>query len=576
MSEPVDVTQLLDVLRRVGGEPETVEVKSGAGGFPGSLRETLVAFANTDGGTVLVGVDEDAGFQVVDLPDVARYRDNLVALARDTITPPLTVSTDIVEVEGQLVLLGQVPGLPADQRPAYVTAKGMTTGAYLRTGDGDRRMSEGEIGLLYASRTQPTYDQEPVPDTSIEDLDPDLVRRTLERVRAGSPRLRRADNTVVLHNTGVLAERRPDSPLTLAGYLTFGDYPQRLFPQLMVSVVVHPPERGETRFLDNVTVRGPIPDLVSESLAVVRRNLAARAVMTDTGRRDQLEYPLGSIREAVVNAILHRDYSPLTRGTQIQVDLFPDRLVVRSPGGLHGGLTTDDLGQNRASSSRNSVLASLLSDTYLPHSDELIAENRHTGVPTMIDLARDNGLPRPVFDSTILSFAVTLDRSQLLGPDVRRWIAAVAGHLPSPRHEVALAMLRTGPVTNSMLREWGADRIDAGQVLRDLVATGLAVKEGGRRYARYRLTAPIDLTHAPPQPNLPSDASDTAERVTAALRSLGEATTQQLLDATGLSRPTVNAHVNALIARGQVAPEGARTSPKRRYRWVGDTEGERR
>ncbi|MEZ0491765.1 ATP-binding protein [Kineococcus sp. TBRC 1896] len=576
MPEPVDVAELLDVLRRIGGEPETVEVKSGAGGFPGSLKETLVAFANTDGGTVLVGVDEDAGFQVVDLPDVARYRDNLVALARDTITPPLTVSTDIVEVEGRLVLLGQVPDLPADQRPAYVTSKGMTTGAYLRTGDGDRRMSEGEIGLLYASRTQPTYDQEPVPGTSTEDLDQDLVRRTLERVRAGSPRLRRSNDTVVLHNIGVLAERRPDSPLTLAGLLTFGDYPQRLFPQLMVSVVVHPPERGETRFLDNVTVRGPIPDLVSESLAVLRRNLAARAVMTGTGRRDQLEFPLGSVREAIVNAVLHRDYSPLTRGTQVQVDLFPDRLVVRSPGGLYGGLTTDDLGQNRASSSRNAVLASLLSDTYLPHSDELIAENRHTGVPTMIDLARDNGLPRPVFDSSILSFTVTMDRSQLLGPDVRRWIAAVAGRLPSPRHEVALAMLRTGPVTNSVLREWGANRVEAGQVLRDLVTAGLAVKEGGRRYARYRLTAPTDLTLAPQPPSLPTDTSDTEDRVASALRSLGEATTQQLLDATGFSRPTVNTHVNALVARGQVVPEGARTSPKRRYRWVGDTGGDRR
>ncbi|MFB9376166.1 ATP-binding protein [Kineococcus gynurae] len=571
MVETTDVVELLQTLRRLRGEPETVEVKSGAGGFPASIRETLVAFANTDGGTVLIGIDEDAGFAVVDLPDVSRYRDNLVALARDTITPPLIVSAEIIDVEGRLILLGQVPALPSDQRPAYVTTKGMAGGAYLRTGDGDRRMSEGEIGLVYASRTRPVYDQEPVPGTSTDDLDLTVVRRTLERVRAGSPRLRRVDDLAVMHNIGILTERDASAPLTLAGLLTFGDFPQRLFPQLMVSVVVHPPEPGTTRFLDNVTIRGPIPDLVAESLAVVRRNLAARAVMTETGRRDQLEYPLTAVREAIVNAVLHRDYSPLTRGTQIQVDLFPDRLVIRSPGGLFGGLTVDDLGQNRASTSRNTVLASLLSDTYLPQSDELIAENRHTGVPTMIDLARDNGLPRPVFDSAILSFAVTMDRSQLLGPDTRAWISAVAGRLPSPRHEVALAMLRSGSVTNSMLREWGADRVEAGQVLRDLVSAGLAVKEGGRRYARYRFAGPSNTPGTFRQLELapPDDEVETVERVTAALRSLGEATTQQLMKVTRLSRPTVTGHVNTLIQRGDAAAVGARTSPRRRYRWLG-------
>ncbi|MBU4335464.1 MAG: ATP-binding protein, partial [Actinobacteria bacterium] len=127
-AERSGVAELLDSLRRIGGEPEGVEAKSGAGGFPASVRETLVAFANTDGGTILIGVDEAAGFAVVPIVDISRYRDNLVALARDSITPPLQIETEIVEIDGLHVLVAQVPPAPADRRPVYVTSKGIING----------------------------------------------------------------------------------------------------------------------------------------------------------------------------------------------------------------------------------------------------------------------------------------------------------------------------------------------------------------------------------------------------------------------------------------------------------------
>lgn len=570
--EQEDLAEILGVLRRVGGEPEGIEVKSGAGGFPTSVRESLVAFANTDGGTIIIGLDELAGFLVVPVSDLVRYRDNLVALARDAITPPLQIETDIVEVDEGRVLVANVPPARVDQKPVYVTAKGVTNGAYLRTGDGDRRMTEGEIALVYASRVQPTYDREAVEGTSTEDLDWTSLRRSLQRVRSGSAKLRVEDETMILYRLGVLAEPRSGSPLTLAGLLAFGEYPQRPFPQLMVSVVVHPSEHdSDTRFLDNVTVRGSIPDMVAEALAVVRRNLAARAVQGEFGRADRLEYPLESIREALVNALMHRDYSPLTRGTQVQVELHPDRLTVRSPGGLYGGLTTDDLGTEGASSSRNALLASLLSDTYLPGSEDLVAENRATGIPMMIRLARVSGLPRPAFFSTVLGFTVTMSRSELLGPAVRAWIVELGVPTPTPAHEIALAMMRGGPVTNAMLREWGADRITAGQVLRDLVNRGVAVKEGGRRYARYVLD-PSYLPSARTEPLVVKTVDrplSTTELVADSLRSLGDASADDLGALTGFSRPTIVAHLRRLIATGVAIADGARNSPKRRYRWVG-------
>lgn len=568
-----EIAELLDGLRRIGGEPEGIEVKSGAGGFPKSVLESIVAFANTDGGTVIIGVDESAGFAVVPLPDVTRYRDDIVALSRDAVTPPLQIETDIVEIDGLHVLVARVPPARSEVKPVFVTAKGTLNGAFLRTGDGDRRMSEGEVGLLFAARSQPLHDMEAVAGTSTDDLDWTSLRRTLQRVQAGSPKLRAVDETTALFRLGILAEARPDSPLTLAGLMTFGDYPQQKFPQLMVSVVVHPPEHTtDTRFLDNVTVRGSIPDMVSETLSALRRNLAARAVMGGLGRTDRLDFPLESVREALVNALLHRDYSSLTRGTQIQVELHPDKLTIQSPGGLFGGLVTDDLGEaGRPSASRNGLLASLLSDTYLPTSDTLVAENRSSGIPTMIRLARDHGLPRPGFTSTVLSFTVSMGRSELLGEDVRTWISTLDVPIPTAAHEIALAMMRVGPVTNAMLREWGADRTSAGQVLRDLVECGAAVKEGGRRYARYVLDP--SLTGRPRQQTLHFSIVDvplsTTERIAREVRTLRLASAEELQQATGLSRPTVLDHLRRLIDDGKVTAEGSRNSPLRRYRWAG-------
>ena len=560
-----ELVELVSSLRRIGGEPTTVEAKSGAGGFPKSVRESLVAFANTSGGTVVIGVEEDTGFQVVDIDDIAAYRDQLVSLSRDAITPPLQIETEIIEFEGKQILVAHVPPSTADHRPVYVTSKGVSTGADIRTGDGDRRMTEAEIALVYSSRTQPTYDRESVEGATYADLDKPAVLRTLERVRLGSAALRDSDDAVALYRLGILAEPALDSQPTLAGLLAYGAFPQQFFPQLMISVVVLASDSdGDSRFLDNVTVRGSLPEMVSEALAVVRRNLAARAVVVDAGRTDHLDYPLDAIREAVVNAVLHRDYSPTTRGTQIQVELSGEALVVRSPGGLFGALTEDDLGTIGISSSRNSVLANLLSDTYLPRSEQLVAENRASGIPTMIERARARGLPRPVFDSSVTTFTVTMSRSALLGPNVKNWLASLDIALPTPAHEIAVAMMRGGFVTNAAMREWGADRLAAGQVLRDLVESGVAVRQGGRRYARYVLDPSV--TKRAVSDNGVGRRRQSVEEV---LSQLGEAGARELTERTGISRVAVVKQLNALIEGGMVRADGRPRSPKRTYVWLG-------
>lgn len=566
-----ELAGLLAVLRRVGGEPSDVEVKTAASGLPRSVLETLVAFANTAGGTVVLGVDERTGFQVVGLAEAAKQRGDLDSLASDAITPSLRLDPEILEIEGGLVVVAEVPPSPADQRPVFVTSKGVNGGSYLRVGDGDRRMNDAEIALTIGGRTQPRYDAEPVEGSSGDDLDRSALARTLERVRRGAQSLRGIEDTTALHRMQVLSAPSWEAPATLAGLLAFGVYPQQLFPQLIVSVIVRPAADGSpgtARFLDNVTARGSIPEMVSEVVATVRRNLSARSTVTGDGRVEQFDYPLEAIREAVVNAVLHRDYSPVTRGTQVQVELLPDRLEVRSPGGLHGPVTEDDLGVEGVSSSRNAVLASLLSDTYLPQSDRLVAENRASGIPAMIEGARRQGLPRPVFTSSVSSFVVTMSRSELLGLDTRQWLASLERTMPSTIHEVALAMMRTGFVTNAALREWGAEPMTATRVLRELVDWNLALKQGGRRYARYVLDPSLghqmklSTQHESARPRSHRDV------IRDLLRRDGDASAANLETESGLSRVSVLKYVNQLVKEGLVEAVGGANSPRRVYRWI--------
>ncbi|WP_439662319.1 ATP-binding protein [Lentzea sp. HUAS TT2] len=555
---------LIERLRRTGAEMCDVEVKSAAGGLPKSAAESLSAFANTNGGTLVLGLDENDGFRPAQLADAAKLRDDLAAMASDCLHPPLRIAVDVVEFEGRPIVLAEIDPLPSDHRPCYVESKGIATGSYVRVGDGDRRMTQAEIGLAIANRGQPRYDLEAVSDAVIGDLDRVSFGRTIERVRQTSRAFRDMDEVTALERLRVLV-RAEDGALvpSLGGLLTFGTYPQQYFPQLTVSVVVYSGDETGPRFDDNPVIRGPVPELVSETMAVLRRHMRVRTHVDGSGRREQLDYPMEAVREAVVNALLHRDYSGGTRGTQVQIELHPDRLLVRSPGGLFGPVVLEDLGTEGVSSSRNSFLASLLSDTYLPVSDRLVAENRASGVPSMIKELQRSGLARPIFRNFANRFEVEFSRSELLDPATRRWLAQLHEPGLTQLHELALATMYHGrPISNAALRQFGASQADATAVLRDLANKGLAVRTGGRRYATYSLgasaEAPDLFTIAPPQ-------SDVAE----ALRTLGSASAKELISATGYSRPTVLLRLEELIKEGLVRAEGAPKSPKRRYLWTG-------
>jgi ATP-dependent DNA helicase RecG len=570
-----ELARLLALLRQAGTDLRDVEVKAAAGGLPKAIRETLSSFSNDHGGTVILGLDENDGFRPAAGFDAARIRDALAAACSDDMQPPVRAEIEIVPHEGALVVVAEVGELDPRFKPCYVAARGEYNGSFTRGGDGDRRLTDFEIHLLHTNRGQPDDDRRPVPGATTADLAESETRALIDRVRRRQPRaFSGLSDEQVLLRLNVVADGADGLQPTLGGLLALGGYPQQFFPQLNVTFVVYPglsasdiPTNGP-RFLDNREFDGPIPLIVDEVVNAVLRNTSVRSFVKGAGRTDVYDYPAEAVREAVANALLHRDYSPYSRGTPVQISLYSDRLVIANPGGLFGAVTEDDLGGEGVTSTRNSVLAKILQDVRIPDSGRMVCENRASGIPTILRELRSIGSPPPEFHSRITRFKVVMPRHALLDDDTMTWIASLQQPGLSPTQHLALAEMRHGrPVTNGTMRNLGLEAHRATSELSDLVSRGIAVRVGERRHARYLLTpADVPIPHSPPPAATVPGGTDAELRVLDALADGVELSRRELEERTGLSWTKALRVLKVLEAQGKVLATAPVRSPLRRYR----------
>jgi ATP-dependent DNA helicase RecG len=574
---------MVERLRRLGLEPTEIEVKTATGGLPRTVGETLSAFANGDGGTLLLGLDED-GFRTADGFDAAKIRDALATICHQKMSPPIRSAIEVIDFEGAQVVRLDVEELDPVDKPGFITERGENNGSFIRGGDGDRRLSRYEVTQLLSNRDQPTHDQEVIAGATFDDLDPRLVEQVLRHAAERSPRaFAGIEPITALKRLGAVQEVDGTPRPTLAGLLSLGIYPQQFFPQLFASVVVLPTtQMGEPgpegeRFLENVTVDGPIPVILHEATAVLRRNMSRAAIVRGLGREDRYDYPTEVIRELIANALMHRDYSPESRGAQIQIELYPDRLVVKSTGGLFGGVTIDQLGARVESKSRNASLAKLLADVPLPdRPNETIAENRGSGLVTAVAALRKAGMSPPEFDAEPGRLMVTVPRTALLAPQTIEWIASLGLPDLTDAQHLALAIMRSsGRVSVAMLRAWGVTDTDARRAVKGLVARGVAVRTGGKRYASYRLIEEVDQLPLPRSESAVA-TPDTIERagieaeldvIIQAIQA-GHSTSRGMAEHIGMGYQTVLRRLRELEARGIVEPTRPKKSSKQSYRVI--------
>ncbi|MDR0945346.1 MAG: putative DNA binding domain-containing protein [Bifidobacteriaceae bacterium] len=442
------LAEIVAGLRTIGTDTARVEAKAARTGLPHSVWETVSAFSNSDGGVIVLGLDEHAGFTPVAGFDPSRVEAQFISGASDgqglKVMPQPHYTIDTAVVDGSPVVVVDIAPLEVIAQPCYVLAQGVLNGSYSRRGDGDRHLSAYAIYLLQANRTRPRDDTAGIPGADIQDLDTEAVTRYLARLRA-EDRAALADHPTDTEALTRLSVIGRDGRPTLAGLLALGRYPQEFLPQLVVTIAAFPTDHGEDqasgiRLLDSRTIDGPIPRMLTMAVTAVAHNLRTVVLGEGLGGLATPEIPLGALREAIANALIHRDYSSNAVGQQVQIDIYPSRIDITSPGGLFGGRSIEDALAG-GSVSRNPALAAILTDTTLPDSAEAVAENKGTGLRRILGLIAHLGLPEPQFANHRTHFTVTFTRPGAAAPlalNVNHRTAALSPR-PAPAAKIAAA-----------------------------------------------------------------------------------------------------------------------------------------
>lgn len=388
--------ELSDLVRTIRGfkaELQHVEVKAAHQGCPKRLFDTLSSFSNQEGGGIIVfGLDEGQNFAVVGVYDAQDLQQKVNEQCKQ-MSPIVRPLFTMAEIDGQTVVSAEIPEIDAIEKPCFYLGAGRMRGSYIRVGDADEPMTEYEVYSYEVFRQRHQDDVRAVQRATISALDKAAINSYIDTLKQKKANLAQLDGEQIYELLNITRNGVP----TLAAVMLFSPYPQAYFPQFSITAVVVPGyEMGElddegARFLDNRRIEGNIEQMLDEALSFAQRNMSVKTIIDEkTGkRRDRSEYPIKAIREAVLNALVHRDYSFHSEGTPTQLIFYKDRLEVHNPGGLYGRLTINQLGRVQADT-RNPVMANMLEVVG-------VVENRYSGIPTIRREMKDAGLPAPEF-----------------------------------------------------------------------------------------------------------------------------------------------------------------------------------
>lgn len=388
-----ELNKLVKEIQKTRSERQNVELKAAAKGCPTHLFDTLSSFSNQDiGGIIIFGIDENQNYQVVGVYDAQDLQKKVTEQCKQ-MQPSVRALFTVSEIEGKTIVSAEIPSVDISERPVFYKGVGRIRGSYIRVGDSDEPMSEYEIYSYDAFRKRIRDDIRVIQGAKISLFGKERFAKYLDAVKHERKNLAdHVSENEILELMGITSEGIP----TLAGVMSFSVYPQAYFPQLCITAVVVPgTEIGETgeygeRFIDNKRITGAIPDMLEDAVDFVRKNSRTKTIIDDNGKRyDKPEYPMKAVREAILNALVHRDYSINTENVPIRIEMYRDRMEIISSGGLYGKISIDSLGKVRPET-RNAVLANIL---------ELlsITENRYSGIPIILTEFKKAGLPEPEF-----------------------------------------------------------------------------------------------------------------------------------------------------------------------------------
>jgi len=457
-----------------------------------AIAENLVAFANTEGGTIVVGINAD-GSPAREL--LAKDKiERILGRADNLYNPPVVIdSCDAIqlnpsgskatrhEAEGEIA--GNNSARVKTLIPAFSIRVPRSTELHaladgrvlIRSGAVNRPLGGQEILRLASAKNTGDFETEAVPGATTDDFKREIIDEYLEKRAERSKRVHSGEINRLLAEIGAITT---DGKPTVCGLLLFSDYPQRWLPQSSVVFArfVGTTPRGEqglAGYTRREEITGSVPRLIEATWNLIWSEMAISAVVKGLEREETFEYPQFAVREALVNAICHRDYR--LRGRRIEVRMFSDRLEVISPGGLPGFITVENIKDEHFSRNPR-LVGGLFHWGYI--------EELGLGIDRMMEVMEQAGHSPPRFDARPYSFAVAL-HNERIRPGVPEW-SRDTNH----RQARALQYIRErGSITNreyrSLIHSVSTEtlRLD----LADLVQKGVLNKVGANKGTHYTL-----------------------------------------------------------------------------------------
>lgn len=445
-----ELIELVKFVQKTRSESNSLEIKSAREGCP-KIYDTLSSFSNqSGGGTIVFGIDE-TDFSVCGVYDAADIQKKIMEQSIQ-MEPEVRPLCTVAVIDGKTVVSAEIQEIDSFQKPCFYKGVGRLKGSYVRVGDGDRRMTEYEVYSFEAFRQKIQDELRTIDDAELSEIDTNSMTKYLIMLKDKKPNLAALSNEKIKSLQGFVKNGKP----TLAGIMLFSEYPQAFYPQLCVTAVSVPGTEismvgsvGE-RFLDNRRIDGTITQMLDQTLFFIRQNTRTKTIIDpNTGmRNDKPDYPVIAVRELLLNALIHRDYSIHTDSAPITVRIFYDRIEIENPGGLYGRMTLDQLGKVSADT-RNPFLANALEVME-------ITENRFSGIPTVIAAMREAGLPAPKFESERGIFRATLYND-------------TASQVPENSREAELLDFCNTPRSREEIENFFKGRLSINYVMSDIV-----------------------------------------------------------------------------------------------------------
>lgn len=395
------------VLEGIASSTESlkIEFKDCRNGIYKQLWKPITAFSNSPGGGIIVlGVEENNRTRkksIVGNLDLDTLQQNIISLMEQQIMNRGEYRIRIFTCQGKKLLAIILDEASKENKPCYYSELGMDKGACVRAGNTNRQITEEELRSFLRYTPAYNYDRRIIVDSTLLDLDDDKINKFLKR---SAERTSRNIHTLVtpsvLKNIGIIAEFEEDSFPTVAGMMIFSKSQPQDFDDLsryIIRCVRYGGNSASTPIIDKLDIYGTLDLQVDEVIKFIKRNIKIEARIIDAKRVEKYEFPDLALREAVVNALVHRDYS--NKGTYVQVSVFANRIEISNPGTLPPGVTIENL--KNAQFSRNGVIAQVMRD--MDYMEEF-----GRGIDLIYSQMLEWDLPEPLFKNISNVFKVTL------------------------------------------------------------------------------------------------------------------------------------------------------------------------